>query len=60
MILDLNYKEIKRTVLSINNVSNCLQASFNNQWLFKNYFKNERRIKKHLKKKKNQIFLVFL
>ena len=44
MILYLNYKEIKRTVLSINNVSNCLQASFNNQWLFKNYFKNERRV----------------
>ena len=46
MILYLNYKEIKRTVLSINNGSNCLQASSNNQWLFKNYFINERRIKK--------------
>ena len=52
MILYLSYKVIKKTVLSINDVPNCLQTPSNNLWLFKIYFKNERRIKKIWKKKK--------
>ena len=33
-------------------VFNYMQTSFNNLWLFKIYFKNERRIKKRFEKKK--------
>ena len=52
MILYLNYKEIKKQFSQLKIVFNCMQTSSNNLWLFKIYFKNERRIKKNLKKQK--------
>ena len=38
MILYLNYKKNKKIVLSIKNISICMQTSPNNLWLFKIYF----------------------
>ena len=53
MILNLNYKIIKKTVLSMKNFSKCMQTLSNNLWLLKIYFQKGKK-KKKLKKLKKQ------
>ena len=46
-------KKLRKQFYQLKIVFNCMQTSSDNLWLFKIYFRNERRIKKIWKKKKN-------